>query len=166
MSWLDKLKDYAPSIMAAVVSGGATLPQLALKALSDATGVDIKDEAQAKDIIDNATPEQMIKIKQADNAFKIRMRELDNELVDTELKDIQNARANGKHSIMPAIICCYLTLSVSAFVAALLTLDIPAANVRLIDILFGSYLTAWLSSVAYWVGTTRSSAEKSKGSAK
>lgn len=162
MDWLDKLKDYAPDIAAAVLSGGATLPQLAMKAIADATGKDITDEQSLASFVGDASPEIMLKVKQANNSFTIRMRELDNELLASELNDKQDARRNNKHSKMPAIICCYMTVCLTAFAAALLFVDIPEANQRILDLLFGSYLTAWLSSIAYWVGTTRSSAEKNQ----
>jgi hypothetical protein len=154
--WLDKLKDYAPSIAAAVFSGGATLPQLAAKMIGDATGVKVSTLADAEKVINAATPDQLLAIKKVDNQHAVEMSRI-------EIGDIQNARSENKHSIMPALICCYLTVAVTGFVVGLMTLEIPEGNVRLIDMMFGSVLTAWLSSVAYWVGTTRSSAEKSKG---
>lgn len=160
MKWLDKLKEYAPDIAAAVLSGGATLPQLALKAISDATGSDVTNVEEMGKAITGASPEVMLKVKQANNSFKIKMKELANELTATELGDIQSARRENKHSIMPAAICGFLTVAVSLFAYGLMTMDIPPANVRLIDTLFGAYLTSWLSSIAYWVGTTRSSANK------
>ena len=162
MNWLNKLKEYAPSIAGAVLSGGATLPQLALKAISDATGVNVSNETDLADMVERASPEVMLKLKQANNSFKIRMRELDNELVNTELSDTQDARKNHKHSWMPAIICGMLSTAVIAFTAALLFIVIPEANTRIIDTLFGAFLTAWLSSISYWVGTTRTSADKDK----
>jgi len=162
MDWLKKLAEYAPSIAGVVLSGGATLPQLAMKAISDATGVDISNETDLADAVERATPEMMLKMKQADNSFKIRMRELDNELVSSELGDTQDARKQHKHSKMPAIICCVLTAGLIAFTSALMFVTVPEANTRLIDTLFGAYLTAWLSCISYWVGTTRSSADKDK----
>lgn len=161
--WLDKLKEYAPSIVGAIASGGATLPQLAFKALSDATGVDIKTEDDAKKAVDAMSPSQLIEMKKADQSFEIAKIKAANELAGVEIKDVQHAREQNKHSVMPALICCYLTMFVSIFVAALMYVDIPIANQRMIDMIFGSVLTAWLTSVAYWVGTTRSSAEKSRG---
>lgn len=160
MSWLDKLKDYAPDIAMAVLSGGATLPQLALKAVADATGKEVTNETQMADVIKSASPEVMLKVKQSNNSFKIRMTELANELTATELGDVQHAREHNKHSIMPALICGFLSVSVVAFASALFVVTIPEGNVRLIDTLFGSFLTAWLGSVTYWIGTTRSSANK------
>lgn len=160
MKWLDKLMDYAPDIAGAILSGGATLPQLALKAISDATGVEVNDETQAAEAITNASPEIMLKVKQSNNSFKIRMAELGNELTATELADVQHARVTHKDSNMPAFICVSLTLAVLGFAAALMFVEIPEGNVRLIDTLFGAVLTAWLGSLAFFNGTTRSSAQK------
>jgi hypothetical protein len=160
MNWLDKLKEYAPSIASAVLTGGATLPQLALKAIADATGEVVTNETEMAAAINGASPETMLKVKQADNSFKIRMTELANELTATELGDVQHAREQHAHSIMPTLICGFLTVTVVAFGAALMFVLIPPGNVRILDTLFGTFLTAWLGSMAYWNGTTRSSAQK------
>jgi hypothetical protein len=160
MSWTDKLKEYAPHIVGAVLSGGATLPSLAIKAVSDAVGVEIKDEVALEQFVESATPEQVFKIKSADYAFKIRMKELDVELQTSELKDISNAREAHKDSNTPANIMYILTVGLIAFTATLMFHVIPEANQRVIDTIFGSYLTAWISSVAYFVGTTRGSSMK------
>jgi len=160
MSWLDKLKDYAPDIAMAVLSGGATLPQLALKAVAEATGQEVSDETQMAAAIDSASPEVMLKVKQANNSFRIRMAELANELTATELGDVQHAREHNKHSKMPEMICIMLTLSMIGFSITLFFAEIPVANVRLIDTLFGAFMTAWLGSINYWVSSTRSSANK------
>jgi hypothetical protein len=160
MNWLDKLKDYAPDIAMAVLSGGATLPQLALKAVADATGQEVNNETQMAEVIKAASPEVMLKVKQSNNSFRIRMTELANELTATELGDVQHAREHNKHSIMPELICGFLTISVVAFATTLFFIEIPKGNVRLIDTLFGAFLTAWLGSVNYWVSSTRSSANK------
>lgn len=160
MKWLDKLKEYAPDIAMAILSGGATLPQLALKAVADATGQEVNDETQMSEVINSASPELMLKIRQSNNSFKIRMAELGNELTATELGDVQHAREHNKHSKMPELICVMLTLSMIGFAVALFFAEIPKDNVRLIDTLFGAFMTAWLGSINYWVSSTRSSANK------
>jgi len=160
IDWLKKLKQYAPDIAAAVVTGGATLPALALKAVGDALGTPIDNIDALGSVVSKASPENMLEIQNANNTFAIRMRELDNELVATELGDVQNARSEHKHSRMPSIICCSLTVMVAAGAYMLFTLDIPAANEQITYLLFGTMLAKWGNSIAYWVGTTRSSANK------
>ena len=160
MNWLNKLKDFAPEIATAVLTGGASLPSLAMKVASEALGVDIKTEDQLGKVIESATPEQMFKLTQANNSFKLRMKELANEMTVAELGDVQDARKNHKDSIMPSAICITLTLSVIGFGYALMVFEVPEANQRMLDTLFGSVLTAWLGSLAFFTGTTRSSGQK------
>ena len=161
MSLLDKLKEYAPGIASAIFTGGATLPALAMKAVSDAMGVgEIKSVPELAKAVANATPEQVLALKQADNNFAIRMKELGNELTATELADVQDARKNHKDSIMPAALVIFLTLMVTLTVTALFFVKIPTENSSTLYFLLGNIVTAWLSSIAYWVGTTRSSAQK------
>jgi len=160
MDWLKKLKKFAPDIATAVLTGGASLPSLAMKAASDAFGVDIKTEEQLGKAVEAATPEQMLRVTQANNSFKLRMQELTNEMTYAELGDVQSARKTHKDSKMPAAICITLTLAVISFAGALMILTIPEANQRMLDTLFGSVLTAWLGSLTFFTGTTRSSGKK------
>ena len=153
MGWLNKLKEYAPSIATAVLTGGASLPALAMKAIEDATGLEVTNEDQLSRAIDAATPEQLFKMKQADNSFKLRMKELASEMAHAELGDVQNARKTHKDS---------KTLAVIGFACALMVLTIPEANQRMLDTLFGSVLTAWLGSLTFFTGTTRSSGQKNE----
>jgi hypothetical protein len=162
MEWLNKLKDYAPSIASAILTGGATLPQLAYKAISDATGVDVKSMAQAQTAIESADPGQLLVLKQADYGFKLKMKKLDNELTATELADVQDAREQHKHSIMPAAITIALTLIVGGAGYMIMTTAIPDGNKEIAYMLFGQVTALWGASVTYWVGTTRSSAEKDR----
>ena len=76
MNWIDKLKDYAPSIASAVMSGGATLPQLAYKAIADVSGMEVNSETQAALAIETASPSEMLALKQADYSFKVEMEKL------------------------------------------------------------------------------------------
>lgn len=78
------------------------------------------------------------------------------------LADVADARDSHRQSIFPAVLCSYLTVGLTLFVMALIFIDIPQENMRMIDTVFGSYLTAWISSVGYWVGTTRGSSEKNR----
>lgn len=162
MDWLKKLKEYAPDIALAVASGGATLPQLALKAVSDAIGQDVQDETKLAQIVSGASPEDMLKVQQANNAFKIRMRELDVELGEAELRNQEHAREQHKHSMMPAVITLVMSGIVAGLFYALFYYAIPESNQDVIYILVGQASALWAASITYWVGTTRSSAEKNR----
>lgn len=128
--------------------------------VSSALGVENNPDAVAKAI--QSDPDALLKLKQleTDNAKDLRANVL--KMADIELKDVQNARDNNKHSSMPAIICCSLTGMVALGAAALFTLNIPPANEQIANLLFGALLAKWGDSIAFWVGTSRSSAEKTR----
>lgn len=100
MDWLNKLKQYAPDIAVAVLSGGATLPQLAIKAVSDAVGMDdIKDTNSLAKVIEAANPETMLKIKQANNSFLLEMEKLKVEWDKAKLNDEQVSHITTQETI-------------------------------------------------------------------
>lgn len=99
---------------------------------------------------------------QLDYAERADQRRRDNELTKAELADTQNARDNHKLSLMPAIICSALTVISSSACAALFFVPVPQDNKDILVYMVGQVVTLWASSVAYWVGTTRSSQEKTR----
>ena len=161
MNWLKKLGEYAPDIVGAILSGGATLPATALRIASkELLGYETEDKAVIEKAVNDASPDQLMAMTKINNTFKIEIIKLDNQDKANQRADTQNARKVHRHHWMPAALCCVLTLGMIAFTGLLFYAMIPEANSQLLNILFGSYLTAWLSSVNYWVSSTRSSAEK------
>jgi len=161
-NWKDTLVKVAP--YAGTMIGGPW-GGLAAKAIGAVFGHDSEtppDEKQMSEYISKATPEQLVQLKQIDADLKIKNKELgikDDELV---YDDRANARATHKDSKMPAIIVISLTVMVAAMYFALFKWTPPDGNKALIFSIAGQVLSAWLASIAYFVGTTKSSAEKTR----
>ena len=102
----------------------------------------------------------------ADENLKLQfMMQIENNrqaLDEAYLKDRQHAREQHKDSMMPSIIVVALTLMVAAMGVALFMSVVPEENSDLANILFGAVLAKWADSVAYWMGSSRGSAEKSR----
>lgn len=128
--------------------------------VSNALGVDNTPDAVAEAI--KSDPQAAIKLRQfeLDNEKDIRQHAF--KVLDVELADKQSAREVHKHSPMPMIICIALTLMVAGGSYMLFTMTIPADNKQIANLLFGTLLGQWSASIAYWVGTTRSSSEKTR----
>jgi len=160
MKWSDisGLVGKAAPLIGTVLGGpaGATVGAMVASAL----GVDAEPAAVSQAL--HSDPEAAVKLKQLqlDNEKDLRAHAF--KVLDAELKDIQNARGAHKHNPMPAIICIALTVLVGAGAGLLFTMDIPEGNREIAYLLFGTLLAKWGDSIAYWVGTTRSSAEKTK----
>ena len=160
MKWSDikeTVGKFAPLVGTAIGGpAGAAIGSM----VSNALGVDNTPDAVAEAI--RSDPDAAVKLRkfELDNEADIRQHAF--KVLDVELKDVQNARDSHKHNPMPMIICTALTLMVSAGAYMLFTLDIPPDNKNIANLLFGTLLAKWGDSIAYWVGTTRSSAEKNR----
>lgn len=105
-------------------------------------------------------PEAALKLKELELTNQAEFERLAVEQYKAEAQERRNAREQNKHSLMPAVIVIVLTIIVAGSLWALLTLPIPEENKDLCYIMFGAVVAKWGDSIAYWVGTTRSSAQK------
>jgi len=128
--------------------------------LANVLGVEPSPQAISEELRNN--PEALIKLKQFELENEQQIREMAFKTLDVELKDKQSAREAHKESIMPSVICVALTAMVLLGGYAIFMTEIPSANETLANLLFGALIAKWGDSIAYWVGTTRSSSDKSK----
>ncbi|MGI9278191.1 MAG: hypothetical protein ACR2PX_00965 [Endozoicomonas sp.] len=136
--------------------GGAMLGSMVATVL----GVEETPAAVAQAVKNN--PEALIKLKQFELKNEQQIREVAFKTLQTELSDKANARASHKDSKMPAIIVWLLTAIVAGLLFALFKFEIPESNQDVAFYLFGQAVTLWAASITYWVGTTRSSADKNR----
>lgn len=160
MSWSDigkTIAEYAP-LLGGVVGGpaGAGIGSL----IASAFGVEDKPDAILKAI--KADPEAAIKLRKIELDNKEALERISLEILQSELADKQNARANHKHSSMPAILSCALSLTVAGIIYLLFFLEPPEGSEDVLFMLLGVVVKEWGGSMQFWFGTTRSSAEKSK----
>ena len=135
---------------------GATVGTL----IAGALGVENTPKAIEEAV--KSDPEALVKLKQFELDNEQSIREHAFKVLDVELKDKQSARESHKHNPMPAFICSALTALVGGGAYLLFTVDIPPGNQEIAYLLFGTMLAKWGDSIAYWVGTTRSSQEKTR----
>lgn len=127
--------------------------------VANALGVENNDQALASALGD---PEQVANLKKWAYEHREKLEQMALETLRAELADKANARSSHKHSPIPAVITLMLTLLVAASGYLLFTVEIPEANRDIAYMLFGQVTALWGASVTYWVGTTRSSAEKTR----
>jgi len=160
MKWADlknAVGNIAPLVGTALGGpAGATIGTMVSKVL----GVDNSADAVAQAL--KTDPEAAVKLRQFELDNEKDIREHAFKVLDIELKDTQNARQSHKHNPMPMVICISLTLMVAAGAYMLFVMNIPVDNKQIANLLFGTLLAKWGDSIAYWVGTTRSSNEKTR----
>ena len=165
MNLTDILAKAAPWL-AAAAAGPAGLAGMALKTVAEAVGSSAETAEDLAAAVAGATPDQLKALRLAELDFKLRMQELGFKQI-TELEaiaaaDRKDARAAQvvTRSPMPAVLTCGTGLGFLLTLAALFFLPIPSENRDLFVYMCGQLAAAFAACLAFWVGTTRSSENK------
>lgn len=89
MDWKKILGTVAPGLATAL---GGPLAGLAVQAIGSAFGIESPTPDSVEAAVRNATPEQLLVLKKADQEFKVKMRELDVDLERIAGQDRASAR--------------------------------------------------------------------------
>ena len=160
MSWKDIVRAVAPTLGVAL---GGPMGGMAAKAISGALlGKDDGTPSEVEAAMAAATPDDLLKLKDADNAFKTKMSELGVDLEEIAASDRADARQreiktkDNAPKILSTVIVVgfFTTLYTIAFV------DIPEGAEQPVSILLGA-LTAMLTQVGnYYFGSSAGSKAK------
>lgn len=165
MDFTTVLRTVAPWIATAV---GGPLGGMAVEAAANALGLSDKTVEAVKSAIGGATPEQMLALKNADHEFALRMQELGFKNV-ADLEAIaagDRASARGMQiankSFMPAVITAGILTSFIVTLLVMFFVPIPLGNRDMIIYMVGQLSGFAGSAVAFWLGTTRQSEDKTR----
>lgn len=87
--WKSIIKTVAPTIATALVG---PLGGMAVSAIGEALGIDEPTQEKIQQAVAKATPDDLLKIKVAEQAFVVKMRELDIDLAKLAVSDRDSAR--------------------------------------------------------------------------
>tara|TARA_B110000014_G_C19874009_1_gene452445 strand:- start:161 stop:664 length:504 start_codon:yes stop_codon:yes gene_type:complete len=156
-----KLSGFAPVIGTAI---GGPAGGIVGSMIASALGVNDSPEAVMKELKNN--PDAYLTLKKLESDEKVKLQEFANDTLKAELADKQQAREAHIHSKMPAIVTIMLTVLASGLLYSIMYSQIPQGSENLAMMMFGQVFTLWGASIQYWVGTTRSSAQKTMNSLK
>lgn len=162
MSWKDIVRTVAPTLGAAL---GGPAGGMAVKFMADQfLGNPEATEQDVAAFVQNASPDQMLEIKKADQEFAVRMRELDIDVFKLEVADRQNARDLFKVNIWPQIILSALfIIGYFSVMGALVWAHDAQINDRIFGILntvIGVLTAAIPMILQFWFGSSQGSKEK------
>lgn len=165
MDFSTVLKTVAPWIGTAL---GGPLRGMAVEAAATALGLSTKTVDSVKQALSGATPEQMLALKQADQAFSLKMQELGfKQVTDLEalaVGDRKDARGMqvSKPSPVPAVLSIGVTLGYFGILIGMMLGWLKVDNSQALLLMLGSLGTAWGAVMAFWFGTTRDSGRKTE----
>jgi hypothetical protein len=159
---LNLVRTVAPSIATAV---GGPLAGMATRAISEALlgrpdGTDDELVEAAK----TATPEQLLALKQAEQDFAVRMRELDIDLERITSADRNSAREReiktGDHT--PKFLAAAVTFGFFGILFWMIAYGLPVNGGEAMLVMLGTLGTAWGAIVSYYFGSSAGSREKTQ----
>lgn len=167
VDWQNLLKQVAPWIGAAATGNVPALVSMAAAQIGSAFNVNVKPTADAiSAAIAGATPEQMLALKQADDDFAVKMQQLGfdhiaqlEQIAAGDRKDARAAQIANKSPI-PAILTIGTGVGFLVTLWALFYYPIPQENRDLVVYMCGQLASAFGACLAFWVGTTRQSENK------
>lgn len=92
--------------------------------------------------------------------FRQALAEREADLDKAYLLDVQNARALNANHWMPAALTIGLAGMVTLLVSVLVFVPMPTDNKEVIYLVAGQVIGAFSTAIAYWLGSSRGSAQK------
>ncbi len=161
MDWKSLVRNVAPTLATAL---GGPMAGMAFTTVSNAIlgkpdGTDDQiNFALAGD------PDLVLKLKTADQGFKVKMKELDIDLDRINAEDRASARQRqiDTGDKTPAILAYLLTFMFALALAGLYFIALPETNKATVYLMLGSLGMAWAGAMIYYHGSTSGSAKKNK----
>ena len=159
--WKKLVGAVAPALGTAL---GGPLGGLAVAAISDALlGRSDGTDGDIAEALRVGGTDALLKLKQADQAFTERMRELDIDLERIHQSDRASAREREigtRDSWTPRLLAVAVTAGFFGVLWWLLAYGQPERGGDAMLVMLGSLGTAWISIVAYYFGSSAGSARK------
>jgi hypothetical protein len=158
--WKKTLSTVAPTIATAL---GGPLAGTAVKQLSKQfLGKENATEEELAHAIENASPQDLAKIKEIEANFKVEMQKLDVELAEVNAKDRDSARQ--RHALLkdktPAILSFLMVAGFFSLLIFLLFNEIPIRNEQLIYLALGCIIGKVGSIYDFFFGSSDGSRKK------
>ena len=160
MDWKDLASTVAKSAPALGAALGGPANATIGGLIAAAFGVDRSAAAVAEAVAND--PEAAVKLREIELRHAEVLAELMTQRYLGELADTQHARATHRDSQMPAILTVALFLMVVGLIAALMYQPTPESNSEVIYLVTGQIIGAFATAIAYWLGSSRGSAEKQR----
>jgi hypothetical protein len=131
---------------------------------SDKAGDVAKKVVEVAEVVTGHTGPEAIQALQADPAlviqFRQRLVEIEADIEKAYLQDRQHARATHRDHWMPWALTMTLAAMVGLMVMGLFMLPTPPENREVVYLIAGQLIGAFGTAVAYWLGSSRGSAQK------
>lgn len=165
MDFMQILKTVSPWIATALTG---PLGGMAVEAATNALGLGEKTTDALKSAISGATPEQMLALKQADQAFSLQMQTLgfkqisDMEAIAAGDRDSARQMQIAVRSWVPAALSVLITIGFLGLLTGMMTSYLKAEDNQAMLLMLGALGVAFGQVINFWLGSTAESGRKTE----
>src|SRR6266853_1902519 len=154
--WKALIGTVAPVIGTAL---GGPLAGMAVKAVGDALGLQNPTEDTVSAALATATPDVLLKVKQADQDFARQMKSLDIDLERIQAADRDSARRmqTDTRSKVPALMALLITLGFFGILIGLMAGKLSTGDSNELLLLLGALAASWGAVVNFYFGSSQQS---------
>jgi len=157
----------APTIATAL---GGPFAGVAMKFLADKLGIDETGEVEEFLVAAGNDPDKLLALKQADQDFKVKLRELDIKEYELDVRDRDSARELGEKKGLHAQHTLSGVYSVGYFgIFGLILTGVVSEQIlqlSVVSALVGALTAAQLQIMNFWFGSSRGSKDKTEAMAR
>lgn len=161
--WKDIIAGVAPTIATAI---GGPLAGAAVKFLGgELLGDEGAGEAKLEEFILGANPESLERLRNADNDFKVKMRELDIDVIELSVSNTKSAREMAKVNMWPQILLSVLFVVGYFAILIMMFVDFISPSEAMKDpllILLGVMTREMPTIMQFWFGSSFGSKRKTE----
>lgn len=160
MSWKETLATVAPGIATAL---GGPLAGMAVKIATDALGIEA-DPKKLEETILTGNPESLLKLKEAEQNYKLEVKRLQIDLEKIHGADRDSARKReiATKDKTPKILATVILVGFFSVLGIIAFVTIPVAAVQPLNILLGALTALTVQVGNYYFGSSAGSARKTE----
>jgi hypothetical protein len=162
MDWKEIIHTVAPGIATAL---GGPLAGVATRGIAEALlGSATASAADIEQAVLSASPDDLLKLKQAELVFQGQMKKLDVDLERLHAGDRASARDRQAMTgdVMPGVIACAALSGFFGILAAMIFAELPAGSEAPLNVMLGALGSLVVAIGNYYFGSSAGSAAKNE----
>ena len=132
---------------------GGPVGGMAANLVAEVLGCD-PEPKKIEQAIQNATPEQLLKLKKAEKDFEVRMKEMDVDLFALETADIQNARKTFSNDWTPKLLGTISLVGFFGYIFMISIYPLPDASDDIVMLIIGSLTGIATAVISFYFGAS------------
>jgi hypothetical protein len=150
----NKIKSLIGGLVPTIAAGmGSPVAGMAVNMVADALGCKPEPRSIEQAIAD-ATPEQLLRLKEAEQNFEIQMKQMDIDVFALETQDIQDARSKFGNDWTPKVLGLLSMMGFMSYIFFITAFPIDDSSDDIVMLIIGSLTGIATAVISFYFGSS------------